>query len=102
MVNSLGSCGGGWGAGRRAGDEVWTLRGPREVAQMAGQLMEAAEPFPPSFPQNVSSMKGQEEAPAFPFPHQLCHPGWCTSPDPQVSHSHCEKLKSPLTKSNLC
>ena len=31
MVNSLGSCGGGWGAGRRAGDEVWTLRGPREV-----------------------------------------------------------------------
>lgn len=104
MVNSLGSCGGGQGGGvgGRAGDEAWTLRGPIEAAPMVGQLMEAAEPFPPSFPQSVYSVKGQEEGPAFTFPHQLCHPGWCTSPDPQVSHSRCEKLKSPLTKRNLC
>lgn len=92
----MGAHGGG------AGDEVWTLRGPRKGAQIVGQLMEAGEPFPPSFPQSLYSMKGQEEAPAFTFPHQLCHPGWCSSPDPQVSHYCYEKLKSPLTKRNLC
>ena len=64
----------GWGV-----DSTWPYRGSTD----GGSAYGGCRTFPSKLPKTVS-MKRQEAAPAFTFPHQLCHLGWCTSPDPQV------------------